>query len=120
MIQRLQFAASASLIALILLCLAWEANLAPLRPGGSLLVLKALPLLLPLRGVLNGKRYTYQWAGMFILLYFTEGVVRGWSDAGLSQQLAWLEILLTLIFFGVTVLYSRLTAPSRMTQSAGL
>ncbi len=113
MIPRLQFVASASLITLILLCLAWEAWLAPLRPGGSLLVLKALPLLLPLRGILNGRRYTYQWACMFILLYFTEGAVRGWSDAGLSQRLAWLEILLALVFFSSAAWYAWLTAPSK-------
>lgn len=111
--RHLQLAASTSLIALVLLCLAWETNLAPLRPGGSLLVLKAVPLLLPLFGILKGRRYTYQWGCMFILLYFIEGSVRGWSDTGLSQQLAWLEILLTLIFFVSTILYARLSAPSR-------
>ena len=41
--------AVASLLALILLTLAWELWLAPLRPGGSWLVLKAAILLLPLR-----------------------------------------------------------------------
>ena len=45
--------ACSSLIALILLGLAWELVLAPLRPGGSWMVLKVLPLLLPLRGVLK-------------------------------------------------------------------
>ena len=44
----LRLTASASLAALILLCLAWELWLAPLRPGGSYLALKALPLVFPL------------------------------------------------------------------------
>lgn len=114
--RRLQLVASISLVVLILLSLGWEMWFAPLRHGGSLLVLKAVPLLLPLFGILKGKRYTYQWACMFILLYFTEGVVRGWADTGLSQKLAWLEILLTLIFFTSTVLYARDTAPSKMSQ----
>jgi uncharacterized membrane protein len=109
MIKNLRLGATVSLIALILLCLAWEAVLAPLRPGGSLLVLKATPLLLPLFGILRGKRYTYQWSSMFILLYFTEGVVRAWSDVGLSAQLALLEILLTLLFFVCAIFYARLT-----------
>jgi uncharacterized membrane protein len=112
----LQLASSTSLILLILLSLVWEAWLAPLRSGGSLLVLKALPLLLPLFGILKGKRYTYQWACMFILLYFTEGAVRGWTDKGLSRKLAWLEIMLTLIFFVCTILYARDTAPSKTTS----
>lgn len=101
--------ASVSLIGLILLCLAWEAWLAPLRPGGSLLVLKTLPLLLPLFGILRGRRYTYQWASMFILLYFTEGVVRAWSDTGLSARLGLLEVMLALIFFASAVVYARAT-----------
>ncbi|HEY7985757.1 MAG TPA: DUF2069 domain-containing protein [Methylophilaceae bacterium] len=116
MIKRLQLVSSISLVALIVLSLGWEMWFAPLRHGGSLLVLKAVPLLLPLFGILKGKRYTYQWACMFILLYFTEGAVRGWADTGLSQKLAWLEILLTLIFFASTVLYARDTAPSKMSQ----
>ena len=67
-------------IALIVLCLAWELWLAPLRPGGSLLALKALPLALPLSGILKGRRYTYQWSSMLILAYFAEGVTRAWSE----------------------------------------
>lgn len=97
-----------SLIALIMLTLAWESRLAPLHPGGSFLVLKAALLLLPLRGILNGRRYTYQWSCMFILLYFSEGVMRGWSERGLSQHLAWGEILLSLVFFVAAVGFARL------------
>jgi len=109
MIQKLQLGASASLLALILLALAWETVLAPLKPGGSLLMLKAVPLLIPLFGILHGKRYTYKWASMFILLYFTEGVVRAWSDTGLSGKLALLEIALSLLFFVCAIFYARLT-----------
>jgi uncharacterized membrane protein len=109
MIKNLQLGASFSLITLILLAVAWETILAPLKPGGSLLMLKAVPLLLPLFGILRGKRYTYQWASMFILLYFTEGVVRAWSDGGISAQLASVEIVLSVIFFGCAIFYARLT-----------
>lgn len=108
----LRHAASAALVGLIALCVAWELWLAPLRPGGSWLVLKALPLLAPLFGVLRGRRYTYQWASMFILAYFCEGVMRAWGDKGLSQQLAMLEIVLSLTFFAAAVAYARLTRAS--------
>jgi len=101
--------AAASLVGLIFLCLAWELWLAPIRPGGSLLALKALPLLLPLFGVLRGRRYTFQWSSMFILLYFSEGVMRGWGDSGLSQRLAWAEIALSVVFFTAAVAYARLS-----------
>jgi uncharacterized membrane protein len=105
--------AVASLVGLIALCLAWEAFLAPLRPGGSWLMLKAVPLLIPLFGILRGKRYTYQWASMFVLFYFSEGVVRAWSDRGLSAKLAMGEVLLSVVFFLAAIYYARLTAPSR-------
>jgi uncharacterized membrane protein len=104
------WSAVASLLALIVLCLVWEIWLAPLRPGGSWLMLKALPLLLPLRGVLAGRRRTYQWASMFILLYVAEGAVRAWSDHGLSAGLALAEAILALVFFASAVTYARLAA----------
>lgn len=96
-----------SLIALIILCLAWELALAPLRPGGSWLVLKVLPLLAPLLGVLKRNIYTLQWASMLILLYFTEGIVRATSDSGLSATLGWIEVVLTCVFFLCAILYLR-------------
>jgi uncharacterized membrane protein len=111
-LRALRLGAGSSLIALIMLCLAWETILAPLKPSGSLLMLKAVPLLLPLFGILKGHRYTYQWASMFILLYFTEGVVRAWSDTGLSAKLALLEVVLSLIFFICTIFYAKLTRNS--------
>lgn len=91
--------AAAALLALIALSIAWEWWLAPLRPGGTALVLKAVPLLLALPGVLRQRVYTLQWASMLILLYFAEGIVRGMSDRGLSARLGWLETLLALVFF---------------------
>ncbi|MES2771550.1 MAG: DUF2069 domain-containing protein [Pseudomonadota bacterium] len=112
MIRRCYLGACISLIALIFLCLAWELWLAPVQPGGSWLVLKCVLLLAPLFGILRGKRYTYQWASMLILLYFTEGVVRASGDLGLSQRLAMLEIVLSLLFFVSCVAYARLTRAS--------
>lgn len=106
---QLKFGASASLILLIFLCLAWESVLAPFKPGGSFLILKAAFLLWPLFGILRGNRYTYQWASMYILFYFTEGAVRAWSDVGISKQLAFIEIALSVIFFFCTIYYAKKT-----------
>lgn len=101
-------ASSASLSLLIALVIAWEMWLAPLHPGGSWLVLKVLPLLVPLRGVLKRDNYTMQWSSMFILLYFTEGVVRASSDTlPLSRLLAGLEIVLACLFFACSLAYLR-------------
>ncbi|MBB5193167.1 putative membrane protein [Silvimonas terrae] len=107
-----QWTAVGCVLALIALCLAWELWLAPLRPGGSSLALKAVPLLLPLRGLLHGRRYTYQWSSMFILLWWTEGLTRAWSDTGLSQRLALLEVLLTTVAFLAIAWYAKWTRPS--------
>jgi uncharacterized membrane protein len=108
-LRSLRLAASGSLIGLLVLCLAWELWLAPLRPGGSLLALKAAPLALPLGGILAGRRTTYQWSSMLVLGYFAEGVMRAWSERGLSQALAGGEIVLSLAFFASAVAYARLT-----------
>lgn len=105
--SKLNFAAAASLIALIFFCLAWELWLAPLRPGGSWLALKALPLLAALFGVLRGRRYTHQWLSMLALVYAAEGMVRAMSDRGLSQLLAAAEIALAAVLFLSCVFYAR-------------
>ena len=100
--------ATGSLLGLIALCLAWELVLAPLRPGGSWLALKALPLCIPLAGILKNRMYTYRWVSLVIWLYFTEGVVRGWSDQPPSQWLAWVEVALCLVLFTACTLHVRL------------
>ena len=91
--------AVASLLALIVLCLAWELFLAPLRPGGSWLALKALPLCIPLAGFLKNRMYTYRWVSLLVWLYFTEGVVRAWSDRPPGQ---WLALLCLVLFTACT------------------
>lgn len=105
--HRLHRTASISLVLLIVLCVLWELVLAPLRPGGSWMVIKALPLLAPLPGTLRRNVYTMQWASMMILMYFTEGVVRAWSETGPSQWLAFGEILLSTTYFFCAIFFLR-------------
>jgi uncharacterized membrane protein len=107
--------ATACLYALLLLCLAWELWLAPLRPGGSWLALKVLPLLWIAPGITRGRMYTYRASTMLILVYFIEGVVRAWSDQGLSATLAAGEIVLSVVFFGAAIAWVR---ASRTVRSA--
>ncbi len=66
----------ASFVALIALGLAWEFWLAPLRPGGSALSLKVLPLVFALPSMVRGRVRTYQWWSMLVLAYLAEGLVR--------------------------------------------
>lgn len=101
------YAAIISLVALTTLAIAWEGVLAPLRPGGSMLVWKAFPLLLAFFGVLRGRIYTYQWASMLILAYFAEGIVRAFSEPSPVRPLALAEVVLSLIFFVAALIFIR-------------
>ena len=97
-----------SLLGLIILSVVWELWLAPLRPGGSWLVLKALPLCIPLAGLLKHRMYTYRWVSLVVWLYFTEGVVRAWGDPAPSNYLALIEIALCLLLFVACAMHVRL------------
>jgi len=98
--------AAASWLALLALVVLWEWQLAPLRPGGSWLLLKALPLLLPLRGVLRGDAKAMQWATLLVLLYIAEGSVRVY-DAPPVRVLAAIEMAIGLTFFVAAIVYLR-------------
>ncbi len=106
--RALHLSACISLLGLIVLGLAWELFLAPLRPGGSWMVLKVVPLLLPLAGVLRRDVYTLQWSAMLILVYFCEGIVRATSDrVPLSATLGWIEVVLACVYFFCALAYLR-------------
>jgi uncharacterized membrane protein len=96
-----------SLLALIVLGLAWELFLAPVRPGGSWLAIKVLPLFLPLAGLLKHRLYTYRWVSLVVWLYFTEGVVRAYGDRAPSSTLALVQVVLCLVLFGACIAHVR-------------
>ncbi|CAM3756456.1 DUF2069 domain-containing protein [Polynucleobacter arcticus] len=93
-----QLIATAAFVDLFILCVAWEWFISPLRPGGSWLILKAIPLLFAIPGLWKGKVYTMQWASMLILLYITEGLVRI-LETGTNFWMAALETTLGTIGF---------------------
>jgi uncharacterized membrane protein len=99
--------AVSSLLGLILLGLLWELWLAPLRPGGTWVALKVLPLCVPLAGLLRHRMYTYRWVSLMVWVYFTEGVVRAWSDRPPSSWLAMIEVFLCLVLFAACALHVR-------------
>ena len=93
--------------ALILLDSLWELWLAPLRPGGSMLALKVVPLVFVLPALWRGWVRAYQLWTMLILLYLCEGIVRGMSDPGLSSTLGWIETVLAAGSYATLMLYVR-------------
>ena len=97
-----------SVLGLIVLGLAWELVLAPIKPGGSLLALKVLPLCFPLAGLLKNRMYTYRWVSLMVWLYFTEGVVRAYSDRPPSNYLAMVEVVLCVALFVACTLHVKL------------
>ena len=106
----------AAFAGLIVLGLAWELWLAPLRPGGSMLALKVLPLALALPGIVRGRLRTYQWWSMGVLAYLCEGVVRATSDRGTSALLAIVEVALACVAFAAILGFAR--ASRRLGPSA--
>ncbi|MDB5967548.1 MAG: rane protein-like protein [Polaromonas sp.] len=107
-IDATRWLALGSMMGLIVLGLAWEMWLAPIRPGGSLLALKVLPLCLPLAGVLKNRMYTYRWLSLMVWVYFTEGATRAWSDKPPGNYLAMVEVLLCLLLFAACAFHVRL------------
>ena len=107
-IDMTRWLALGSLGGLIMLGLIWEMWLAPIRPGGSLLALKVLPLCIPLAGILKNRMYTYRWVSLMVWIYFTEGVVRAWSDRPPGNVLAMIEVALCLLLFVACALHVRL------------
>lgn len=89
--------AVAATLALIGLCLAWELWLAP--TGRGTLAVKALPLILPLAGLVRMRLYTYRWMSLLVWLYVAEGSVRASSERGTGAFLATLEVALAITIF---------------------
>ena len=79
--RRFSLRAATGLIALVFPCLAWDLWLAPLRPGGSWLASKVLPLLTVPFGLLRGRRRAHQWASLLALPCFPERVTRTATSA---------------------------------------
>ena len=67
-----------------------------------------LPLCFPLAGLLRNRMYTYRWVSLMVWIYFTEGVVRAYSDRRLECELAMIEVVLCLVLFAACALHVRL------------
>ena len=88
--------AVALVAALALLEALWELVLAPVRPGGSWLALKALPLALLWWPLARGNRRPRQIASLVLPLYFGEGIVRALTEHGRHAQVAALATAIAL------------------------
>lgn len=115
---RWQRGAVALVGALVLLELLWELLLAPLRPGGSWLALKALPLAAVWPGVARGSRRSRQVTTFLLLAYFAEGIVRALTESGRHAVVAWMATTLAAAAFAA-LLVSLRSGASLRTRGVG-
>jgi uncharacterized membrane protein len=97
LLLRTRAVAVASLLALIVLGLAWELWLAP--TGARTWALKVLPLAFAVAGLLRLRMVTHRWLSLLVWVYVAEGLVRGVTERGMAMALAWLQVLLCLVLF---------------------
>jgi uncharacterized membrane protein len=112
LMPRLQFLHTLTLLGYfgtLALLVAWYGWVAPstLFPVSLVLLVLVLPLFLPLRGLLHGRRYTIAWSCFLALCYFTHGVVEAYSSP-VTRHLGALEVALTSLWFLAALAYIRL------------
>lgn len=82
-------------IALVVFGVAWEWFLDPVRPGGSWMVLKVLPLVMITPGLARGRMQTYRVASLLIWIYVGEALVRVMGLTLSEQMLATVSLVLS-------------------------
>jgi len=100
-------AAVAAIFALALIELLWETLLAPLRPGGSWLALKALPLAILCVALARGSQQARKAASLILPIYFGEAILRAVSEHGRHSLVASMAAALALAAFAALLLSFR-------------
>lgn len=106
-VEATRWLAVGSLAALITATLLWELWLAPTRAPALAAAVKALPLCLPLPGLLKRRMYTYRWTSLLVWLYVFDGAARV-RDGGMTSVMASIELLLCVTLFAACALHVRL------------
>lgn len=102
------FVALAGFFGLFILLMLWYTLLAPPTtvPVALILLLTVTPLLLPMRGLLDGKLKSCAWAAYISMLYFIHGSIETYSNP--SERLyASLEVIFSLMLFLGAIGYVR-------------
>ena len=76
------------------------------RTGTLIALLLAAPLLLPLKGLLANRRYTYKWVGFLTMLYIAIGTSESFSNPDLRLYGA-LTLAFSCLLFVSSIYYSR-------------
>lgn len=99
-----QYSCVILLILFIIFLILWESKIAPILPGGSTLVLKAVPLCFAFLGILKGVRRSFQKLTLILQFYFLEALVRVF-EAFPVNLLALIEFFISLILFIFAILF---------------
>lgn len=86
-------------ISMIIFGISWEIWLNPIRPGGSMLWAKVLPLMLTLPGLYKARIYTFQWLSLLVWLYVCEALVRVYTTQKIEILLSVIWLLMSLSLF---------------------
>ncbi|MBX2838076.1 MAG: DUF2069 domain-containing protein [Gammaproteobacteria bacterium] len=103
---------------LLAVLLNWFLWIAPPKqvPRALLLIVLVVPLLIPLRGLLYEKRYTYQWTCFLALFYFIIGVDVGFNRLGPERLMGVLTVAFSLMFFTGAMYYAKYTGTGKKRQ----
>ncbi|MCC5879759.1 MAG: DUF2069 domain-containing protein [Idiomarina sp.] len=94
--------------ALLLWVIIWHGLLAPSEMVAVWLkpLVWALPLLFPLKGILQGNPYTHAWANFVLMLYFVHSLATLWTHPA-ERGYALIELILTTAAFIGATYYAR-------------
>ena len=94
------------------LLMLWQTILAPSTkfPIGLLLLLNIIPLLIPMRGFLNGDKKSCSWMAYISLFYLIHGAVDCYANVDERWLAGWEAFLSLQLFFGAAF-YVRFIGP---------
>jgi uncharacterized membrane protein len=118
-LRRARIIALCGYFGLLLLLPLWYGWLSPSQLSlGLVLGFLLIPLLFPLRGLLQGRPYTYAWTSFLALFYLIHAVVELYSSPQ-DRYLALLELILSLALYVGCVIYARLGGRELKRQKEG-
>ncbi|GAB6264382.1 DUF2069 domain-containing protein [Photobacterium sp. CCB-ST2H9] len=106
--QNLRYFALTANLSLLLWVALWQSVISPHPHLNNYVVagMWILPLLLPMKGILEGKPYTHAWANFILMFYFLHALTLLWVDGG-ERWLALVELGLTIAAFFGNILFAR-------------
>ncbi|MGB7994695.1 MAG: DUF2069 domain-containing protein [Photobacterium halotolerans] len=107
--RKLRYLALTANLSLLLWVFLWQSVISPHPHLNNYVVagMWILPLLLPLKGMLQGKPYTHAWANFILMFYFLHALTLLWIDGG-ERWLALIELGLVTAAFFANILFARI------------